>query len=117
MYQKIETLCIEKGITIGKLCRETGISSSTFTELKSGRTKELSAKNASKVADYFNVSLDYLMGKSQNKKSPTTDSDEALKFALWGGDSEIIDEDMIEDVKDFARLLAEKKKRKMEQNK
>lgn len=37
-----------------------------------------------------------------------------LKIALWEGDSDIVDEEMIEDVKDFAKLLAEKKKRKLE---
>lgn len=37
-----------------------------------------------------------------------------LKIALWEGDSDIVDDEMIEDVKDFAKLLAEKKKRKLE---
>lgn len=49
-----------------------------------------------------------------NKENPTVNNDEALMFALWEGDTDIVDEEMIEDVKDFAKLLAEKKKRKME---
>ena len=38
-----------------------------------------------------------------------------LKIALWQGDANIVDDEMIEDIKDFAKLLVEKKKRKMEQ--
>lgn len=66
MYKTIEKLCNEHNITIGKLCKEVGISSSTFTELKSGRTKTLSFKSASRVAEYFGVTVDFLYG---NKKT------------------------------------------------
>lgn len=51
--------------------------------------------------------------KSEQKIIPF-DKIENLKIALWEGDSDIVDDEMIEDVKDFAKLLAEKKKRKLE---
>lgn len=40
-------------------------------------------------------------------------NEESLKIALWGGDSDIVDDEMLEDIMDFAKLLAEKKKKKM----
>ena len=58
IYNRIENLCALKKISVTDLCRETGISRSTLTELKKGRTKTLSAKNANKLADYFSVSSD-----------------------------------------------------------
>lgn len=59
MYEKIYQLCEEKGIKPGKLCTEIGIPKSTLTELKTGRTKNLSTQTLSKIAQYFNVSLGY----------------------------------------------------------
>lgn len=70
MYERILTMCNQKGIKPGKLCAETGLSRSFMSELKSGRTKELSAKNAQIVADYFGVTVGYLLGEEETKKSP-----------------------------------------------
>ena len=59
MYEKIMELCAEKNIKPAGLCKATGIPKSTLSELKQGRTKQLSTQNLSKIAQYFNVSLDY----------------------------------------------------------
>ena len=59
MYEKIIELCTEKNIKPAGLCKATGIPKSTLSELKQGRTKKLSTQNLSKIAQYFNVSLDY----------------------------------------------------------
>lgn len=74
MYEIIESLCKERGIKIATLSREAGISKSTLSELKMGRSQSLSAKNINKVASYFNVSIEYLLGNEQKEK-PVTDSD------------------------------------------
>lgn len=70
MYERILAMCNQKGIKPGRLCAETGLSRSFMSELKSGRTKELSAKNAQIVADYFGVTVGYLLGEEETKKSP-----------------------------------------------
>lgn len=62
MYEKILMLCEENGIKPGRLCADTGLSRGLMTDLKMGRTQTLSAKNVKKVADYFNVTTDYLLG-------------------------------------------------------
>lgn len=64
MYEIIEFLCKERGIKIATLSREAGISKSTLSELKMGRSQSLSAKNINKVASYFNVTSDYLLTMS-----------------------------------------------------
>ena len=74
MYEIIESLCKEHGIKVATLSREAGISKSTLSELKMGRSHSLSAKNINKVASYFNVSIEYLLGNEQKEK-PVTDSD------------------------------------------
>ena len=69
-----------------------------------------------KIAAYFDVSTDYLLGASQTKKTPADSgerviSDAELKFALWGDCSEIDDEDL-DDVRRYAAFLRERKKPK-----
>lgn len=61
MYQAIESLCAQRGIRPGKLCAELGISRGVLSDLKSGRTRRLSAENVSKIAAYFGVSADALL--------------------------------------------------------
>ena len=69
LYERIDELCRKKGITGGKMCNDLGISRSTMTELRKGRTKTLKLEKASKIAKYFDVSIDYLLGNEQ-KKNP-----------------------------------------------
>ncbi len=59
MYEKIQELCENKGVRVAQLCRETGIPNRTISELKQGRTKTLSTQNLIKIAQYFEISLDY----------------------------------------------------------
>ena len=72
MYNLLEQLCHKKGVNITQMSRETKIPRSVFSELKAGRTKCLSNKYLPLLAEYFGVSVDYLLGK---EKEPVTDSD------------------------------------------
>ena len=71
LYNRLKTLCDERGISLAKMCLECGISKSTTTELKMGRTKTLSSSAMIKVANYFGVSVEYIAGESiQKENSP-----------------------------------------------
>lgn len=113
MYSKIIELCQERGIKPGRMCADTGLSRGMISDLKMGRTKELSMKNTKIVADYFGVSVDYLLGKENTKKAPAKQEpdDEDIKFALFGGADNITDE-MYEEVKAFAKFVEEREKKK-----
>lgn len=69
LYNKIETLCKEKGITITTMCRESSISRGSLTDLKSGRIKSLSTDTLRKIAEYFDISSDYLIQDELRKKA------------------------------------------------
>ena len=88
---------------------------SILTDLKMGRQHGLSAKNADKLAAYFNVSVGYLLGTDTKKSSILSDgrsiSDDDIKFALFGGAQDITD-DMFEEVKDFAKYVQQREKNK-----
>lgn len=59
LYNRIELLCKDKDINITQMCKNTGVSRSVMSELKSGRTQSLSTETAMKIANYFEVSTDY----------------------------------------------------------
>ncbi len=61
LYNTIWQLCTRRGITGYRLADDLGISKSIFTDLKMGRKKGLSADIAAKIADYFGVSVSYLL--------------------------------------------------------
>lgn len=60
MYEIFMKLLEEKGVTAYKVSKATGIAGSTFTDWKTGRSTPKTDK-LQKIADYFGVSLDYLM--------------------------------------------------------
>lgn len=70
LYSNIHTLCEKEGIKDGTLCASIGIRRSFLSELKAGRTKSLSAEVLSKIASYFNVSVDYLLNGEQKENPP-----------------------------------------------
>lgn len=76
LYKKIRSLCDQRGISGYKLCKDIGMQPSLLTDLKMGRQTGLSAKNMDKVANYFNVSMEYLLGTEKEKSS--ADNSEGL---------------------------------------
>ena len=102
LYTRIENLCKEKGINITFLCSSCGIPRASLSDYKNGRKKSLSADTLSRIAEYFNVSVDYLYGGANN-----IPSDEGLKIALFGG-SENISDEKLEEVKRYARYIMER---------
>ncbi len=63
-YQKISDLCAQSGLTIRKMCTDLNIRQSVLSDLKAGRTKKLSTETLSKIATYFNVPMDDLLGRT-----------------------------------------------------
>ena len=69
MYKIFQYLLDLNNVSVADVCRATGISQSTMSNWKS-RDTCISVKNAQKIADYFGVSLEYLMtGKDEPKES------------------------------------------------
>lgn len=105
-FDKYEMLCKEKGKTPTGVAVELGIGRATVSYWKSGKTPKQVILN--KIAEYFDVTTDYLLGNSNDRKPINTDiTDNDIKFALFGGDGEITDE-MYDDVKKFAQFIKEK---------
>ena len=68
LYNNIHALCEKENIKDGTLCSKVGVTRSTLSELKRGRTTSLSLKNLQKIADYFGVSISDLTGEAPEQK-------------------------------------------------
>ena len=66
IYINIRKLCKDNKISIRKLEREIGFGNSAISKWTDSVP---SSTNLKKVADYFNVSIDYLLGVSKDKFS------------------------------------------------
>lgn len=119
MYDRILALCEERGIKPGRVCADTGLSRGMMSDLKMGRTKELSAKNTKVIADYFGVSTDYLLG-SEKQETPTPESKRELPHAKYrevlaeGGMRLLLDadaklpEEHLEEIVEFIKMKQRK---------
>lgn len=62
LYHRIKELCSHKGITISKLESDLGFSNSSIKKWE--KVSSPSIDKIVKVASYFNVSVDYLIGRT-----------------------------------------------------
>lgn len=65
MYSLIERLCRERGTNVTIMCRNLDITRSVLSELKSGRTRQLSSDYTARIAAYFGVSVEHLLGQPE----------------------------------------------------
>lgn len=61
-WEKFYNLCLSHGIKPNPVAEQIGISSGLITKWKHGATPNTDA--LLKIADYFNVSVDYLLGRT-----------------------------------------------------
>ncbi|MEG0485780.1 MAG: helix-turn-helix transcriptional regulator [Oscillospiraceae bacterium] len=85
------------------------ISPNVITNWKNGSNKSY-RKHLKKLAEYFNVSIDYLLG---NEKKPTVQDSEIKDefIAFYGEVKKDLDENDIADLKTFMRMKAEIKRK------
>lgn len=75
MYEKYAELRDSKEITDYRVASDTGITKSTFTDWKTGRSKP-KADKLKILADYFDVPLTYFYEEHQNNAASLTTRDE-----------------------------------------
>lgn len=73
LHKRIADLCREKGVSGSRMCLDLGLSKSTLSDMKHGRTKGVSTQTAQKIASYFGVSVGYLLGEEEKKEKSIKD--------------------------------------------
>ena len=87
--------------------------------VKAGRTKTLSAEYTTKIASYFHVSVDYLLGKSQQRNTPAVSAQELsfddFTYAMYDEGKKLSEENkakLLEMAKFFVQQQEKENKRK-----
>lgn len=106
MYSILQSLCAERGITITEMCREAEVPRSSVGNLATGNTQQLSARNMQKLAQYFGVSTDYLLGaKEPAEAAGGGPEDEFVGF--YGEVKADLTQDDLDDIKKLMAIRAE----------
>ena len=108
LYERINALCQEKGITGGKMCTDLGMSKGTLTDLKKGRQTGLSAAKAQKIASYFDVSVGYLLGEEEKKEKPIENDGLSEKKKAFMQKVEMMSDDQIARLEQILALVESK---------
>lgn len=84
-FEKIKSLAKKQGISLNTLEDRVGLGKNYIYSLKNKKTP--SAEHISKIADYFNVSTDYLLGRTDN---PAIASDNKANTNLGPAETELV---------------------------
>ncbi len=74
MYERFVQLLQENGITAYRVSKETGVTQTTLSDWKNGRAIPR-ITTLQKIADYFNVSIDWLCGNDDTRSGYSTEPD------------------------------------------
>ena len=113
-FNRFKQLCEQRNISVYRACTDIGLNRSAVAKWKNGGKPN--GTTAAKLAEYFEVTTDYLLGQSEEKTPDRKErpvSDEEIKFALFGGDGEITDA-MFDEVKQFAAFVKQREAGKKE---
>lgn len=109
-FERFSALCKEHKETPNSIAKIIGASSGSVTAWKKGTAP----RNAtlSKIADYFGVTTDYLLGK-ENKKAPTENGERTMDMsdvdiAFYGRYKELSEDDQ-KTIRDMVQLMRERR--------
>lgn len=108
--ERLKDLRVERKLTLEQLADEVGISKSALGKYESDNGKDISPYSISLLADYYGVSSDYLMGRTETKNHPNTAlhelhlSDDAIDVLRTGNFNHRLLSEMICH-KDFQTLM------------
>ncbi|MGM0253127.1 hypothetical protein IGJ99_000681 [Enterococcus sp. AZ095b] len=96
VFERIKKLAKNRSKTIRQVTNDLGYSENYFYSLKSG--KQPSADKLQEMADYFNVSVDYLLGRTNSPENKTEAPkhftvEEALASVMSSDGKELTDND------------------------
>ena len=84
-FERIKGLAKKKGVNLQKVAEDLGFSTNYLYSLKNKKTP--SAEHISKIADYFHVSTDYLLGRTDN---PAIAKDDKANAYLGPAETELV---------------------------
>lgn len=83
LYENIEKLCKQRGVNVTTMCKESGASRGSLTDLKNGRKQTLKYETLDKIASYFGTSVDTLVSGEQKESPPKQPQSEVDADIKW----------------------------------
>ena len=80
--ERLKDLRVERKLTLEQLSAEVGISKSALGKYESDNGKDISPYSILVLADYYGVSCDYLMGRTETKNHPNTELEAVRQMVL-----------------------------------
>lgn len=105
---RLKDLREEKGVSQQQLANILGISQGSVGNWESG-IREPNFETIKKIADYFAVSTDYLLGRTDEPNQSTDQQLEGIEFALFGEIKELT-EDEKQDILNFVKFTKSQRK-------
>ena len=113
-WNRFSELCDAKNITPNRAMLDTGLNTGNPSFWKNGRIP--SSKILNTLAEYFNVSVDYLLGGEEKRQEVETNKspdngmsgDELLAFALYGMEYKSIPKEKIAEIRRYAEFIKDK---------
>ena len=68
--ERLKDLRVEKKLNLEELAELTGISKSALGSYELDTPREMNHKNLIALADFYEVSVDYLLGRTENRNLP-----------------------------------------------
>ncbi|MCW2279907.1 helix-turn-helix domain-containing protein [Lactococcus lactis] len=106
IFEQIKSLAKSRNITMKDLALKLGFSENLFYTWKKTNPK---AADLEKVADYFHVSVDYLLGREEKEELPELTVDQILDSVENYSGGELNDSD-----REILRIIIEAKKAAIE---
>lgn len=73
IQERLKDLRVERGLTLGQLAEQTGLSKSALGSYETEDFKDISHYALIKLAKYYGVTADYLLGLTETKSHPNVD--------------------------------------------
>ena len=112
VQERLKDLRVERGLKLEELAEQTGISKSALGSYENDDYKEINHGSLLKLADFYQVSVDYLLGLTDNREYLNTPlaelhlTDEAVALLKSGRVNNRLLCEMLAH-KDFIKLLAD----------
>lgn len=95
----------EKNLTLQEAAEKSGVSYSAYQKYELG-IREIGAKSLQKLADFYGVSTDYLLGREQPDQPPDRIQQVARDFGLSSAQTGILAAYLYMDKKDREQLIS-----------
>ena len=73
IQERLKDLRVERGLTLKELSEQTGLSSSALGSYESDDAKDISHYALIRLAKFYGVTADYLLGLTETKRHPNAD--------------------------------------------